>query len=65
MSDVIPTASGGIVAVFEQREPPDMASYAIGKMMLNSQYLNSKREVAFYEWLRERRREAGVQSNPG
>ncbi len=40
-------------------------SYAIGKMMLNSQYLNTKREVAFYEWLRERRREAGVQSNPG
>ena len=37
----------------------------IGKMMLNSQYLNTKREVAFYEWLRERRREAGVQSNPG
>ena len=65
VSDVIPTASGGIVAVFEQREPPDMGCSTIGKMMLNSQYLNTKREVAFYEWLRERRREAGVQSNPG
>ena len=65
VSDVIPTPSGGIVAVLEQREPPDPMAYQAGKMMFNARYLNGKREVAFYEWLRERRREAGVPSSTG
>ncbi len=31
--------------------------------MFAARFLRAKQEVAFYEWLRERRREAGVQMN--
>jgi hypothetical protein len=68
VSDVIHTPNGGMVAILEQREQPDAAGYEAAKAMFNARYTSSKREVAFYEWLRERRREAGVasnQSNPG
>lgn len=65
VSEVIPTEKGGLVAVLEKREPPEMAAYEAGKMMFNARYLSGKRGVAFYEWLRERRREAGVSATTG
>lgn len=63
VSQFVPTETGGLVAVLEKREQPDMATYEKTKMMFNSRALRGKREIAFYEWLRERRREAGVRSN--
>jgi hypothetical protein len=34
------------------------------KSMFTSRFLQNKREIAFYEWLQERRREAGVPATP-
>ena len=39
-----------------------MAAYEVGKKVFNARFLTNKQEIAFYEWLRERRNEAGVQS---
>ncbi|MDQ2659661.1 MAG: peptidyl-prolyl cis-trans isomerase [Verrucomicrobiota bacterium] len=65
VSNVVATEGGGFVAVLEKREPPETGAYEAGKMMFDARYLSGKREVTFYEWLRERRREAGVQSTTG
>ena len=56
------TPNGGLIAVLEKREPPDPAGYEASKAMFAQRYLSSKREIAFYEWLRERREEAGVKT---
>lgn len=61
VSELIPTEAGGVVAVLEKRDQPDPAAYEQGKAAFNLRFLRGKREVAFQEWLRERRREAGVQ----
>ncbi|MGI9087441.1 MAG: peptidyl-prolyl cis-trans isomerase [Chthoniobacterales bacterium] len=65
VSQMIPTATGGLVAVLEKREAPHAATNDAAKMLLDGRYLNSKREIVFYEWLRERRREAGVLPTAG
>ncbi len=65
VSEFVPTAKGGLVAVLEKREQPEAATYEAGKQTFNNRYLDSKREVAFFEWLRERRREAGAQMQSG
>lgn len=59
-SDFQPTETGGLIVVLEKREPPAPEGYAAGKESFNTRFLRGKQEIAFYEWLRERRREAGV-----
>jgi len=63
VTDGLPTPDGAVVAVLEKREQPEAAVYEAGKQMFESRFLHQKQGVAFYEWLRERRREAGVQMN--
>lgn len=63
VSEFLPTDSGGLVVVLEAREQPAADAYAAGKEAFNSRFERGKKEMAFYEWLRERRREAGVPSN--
>jgi hypothetical protein len=62
VSDLVPMPTGGFIAVVEKRDKPDMAGYESGKKAFNERFLSGKREVAFYEWLRARRDEAGIQS---
>ena len=62
VSDFLPTPAGGVVAVLEKRDAPDPANYEKTKATFVAQIARGKREIAFYEWLRERRREAGVQA---
>ncbi len=64
VSEFIPTEAGGVVAVVERHESPDPANYQAMKPMFTSRFLQNKREIAFFEWLRERRREAGVPEKP-
>ena len=64
VSEFIPTETGGVVAVLEKRDQPDPAKYEQTKASFVARVVRSKREITFYEWLRERRREAGVQSIP-
>ncbi|MEO5721543.1 MAG: peptidylprolyl isomerase [Chthoniobacterales bacterium] len=56
----LPTPAGGVVAVLEKRDPPDPANLEKTKASFTARVSQGKREIAFYEWLRERRREAGV-----
>jgi hypothetical protein len=60
-TDFAPTATGGLVAVLETREPGDPAGYEKAKTSFEKNYLQSKKMVVFDEWLHERRRAAGLQ----
>jgi hypothetical protein len=60
-TDFVSTANGGLIAVLEKREPGDPAGYATAKVSFEKNYLQSKRMVVFDEWLRDRRRAAGLQ----
>ncbi|MGI8480760.1 MAG: peptidylprolyl isomerase [Chthoniobacterales bacterium] len=65
ISNFIPTPEGGVVAVFEKRDPIDPAGYEQGKVAFDQRYLRGKRSVIFYEWLRDRRQVAGIQVTRG
>jgi peptidyl-prolyl cis-trans isomerase D len=60
VSPLVPTADGGLIAVLEKREPLDLAKFQLTRPLLESRILQGKRTIVFYEWLAERRREAGV-----
>jgi hypothetical protein len=61
VTEPIPTSDGALVAVVEKREPPDAALAAANRASLEERILQGKRAMIFTEWLRERRRAAGVQ----
>jgi len=60
-TEFVSTPTGGLVAVLESRDPGDPAGFAQAKTSFEKNYLQSKRMVVFDEWLRERRRAAGIQ----
>jgi peptidyl-prolyl cis-trans isomerase D len=60
VSEFFPWEDGGIIAVLEKREPPDPAKYQEKSAAFAQRILNDRREIVFYEWLRERQREAGL-----
>ena len=62
VTDPIPTSDGALVAVVEKRDPPDPALAAANQASLAERILQGKRAMIFAEWLRERRRVAGVQT---
>jgi hypothetical protein len=64
VSEYVPTPTGGVIAVLERRDNPDAASYEQAKATFSTRFLRSRRDMAFAEWLRERRREAGVPEAP-
>jgi PPIC-type PPIASE domain/SurA N-terminal domain len=61
VSDFVPWEEGGVVAVLEKREPADPAKYPEKKAAFDNRY----REIVFYEWLRDRQRDAGLQASRG
>src|SRR5438874_6798332 len=65
VSDFFPLEDGGVIAVLEKREPPDPAKYAESKAVFDQRYLANKRTIVFYEWLRDRQRDAGLQFTRG
>lgn len=60
VSDFIPTQEGGLVAIVENRMPVDPAQAGQKRAKLDEQYLKGKRGIVFYEWMRDRRRNAGI-----
>jgi len=60
VTDFVPVAKGGVVAVLEKRAPADPDGYAAAKVQFETRYLSQKRGAIFVEWLRDRRRVAGV-----
>ena len=61
VSDFFPWEEGGVIAVLEKREPADLAKYPEKKAAFDNRY----REIVFYEWLRDRQRDAGLQVSRG
>jgi hypothetical protein len=62
VSNFVRTPDGGLIVIFEQREPIDPTKFAQTKKLIASRYLRNKREIVFYEWLRDRRRAAGIEA---
>jgi hypothetical protein len=64
ISNFFPADNSGLVAILEKREPPD-ANDREKKTAFEERVLNNKRQIVFFEWLRDRQREAGVQFAKG
>ncbi len=60
VSDYVGTPDGGLIVVLEKRETIDPAQFEKARAIIESRELANKGQVVFYEWLRERRRAAGV-----
>ena len=65
VSPFVPTADGGLIAVLEKREPIDEAQFAKKRAFLDSRMRENMQRVVFYEWLRDRRRDANFQLAAG
>jgi peptidyl-prolyl cis-trans isomerase D len=65
VSDFVPWIDGGLIVLMEKREPPDPAKYQQTKATFEERYLKNAREYVFMEWLRDRQRDAGLQSAKG
>jgi len=60
VTDFVPTGKGGLVAVLEKRAPADPSGYTAAKTQFETRYLFQRRGSVFVEWLRDRRKAAGV-----
>ena len=49
----------------EKREAADPVKYQQAKAEFDERYLKNTRRIVFYEWLRDRQQEAGVQLAKG
>jgi parvulin-like peptidyl-prolyl isomerase len=63
ISDLFPLGDGAAIAIVDKREPPDPAKYAEQKTAFEQRFLTNMRLVAFREWLRDRARDAGLQTS--
>ena len=63
ISDLFPLGNGAAVAILEKREPPEPAKYAEQKTAFEQRFLTNLRLIAFHEWLRDRARDAGLQTS--
>jgi len=60
VTDFIPAGDGGIIGIVEKREAPDQAKFAQKRGSFDERILSNKREIVFYEWLKDRQQEAGI-----
>lgn len=65
VTDFVPVEKGGLVAVLEKRAPADPAGYPAAKAKYETQYTTQKQGRIFVEWLRDRRKAAGVSMGTG
>jgi hypothetical protein len=65
LTDFLPAADGGLIAVLEKRDPSPHATNSEKKAAFEKRLLNNKQRFVFYEWLRERQQAAGVQFAKG
>ena len=61
ISNFLPADDSGLIAILEKREPPPGANAPEKKAAFTKRVLDNKRQIVFFEWLRDRQREAGVQ----
>ena len=60
VSDYLSTPSGGLIVILEKRETLASAEFEKSRVLIERQALQNRSQIVFYEWLRERRRAAGV-----
>jgi hypothetical protein len=65
VSEFVPAGKGGLVAVLEKRAPADPSGYEAAKTDFETRYISQRRAAIFIEWLRDRRRAAGVTTATG
>ena len=65
MSDFFPLDDSGLIAILEKREPSADANDREKRAAFENRVLNNKRQIVFYEWLRDRQRDAGLQFSKG
>ena len=65
VSAFVPSADGGLIAVLEKREPIDEAQFAQKRTFIDGRLHENMQRVVFYEWLRDRRRDANFQVAAG
>ena len=61
VSEYMNTPAGGLILVLEKRETLDPARFEKARSTIESQALENRERIVFYEWLRERRHAAGVE----
>jgi peptidyl-prolyl cis-trans isomerase D len=64
VSDFMPWEDGGLVALMEKRDPADAETIAKSKSSFDERYLGNKRDIVFFEWLRDRQHDAGLTTGP-
>jgi peptidyl-prolyl cis-trans isomerase D len=60
ISDFFPSGEMGLIAILEKREPSPDANDPAKKAAFKERILNNRRQIVFYEWLRDRQQAAGV-----
>ena len=65
MSDFLPLDDSGLIAILEKREPSADANDREKRAAFESRVLNNRRQIVFYEWLRDRQLDAGLQFSKG
>ena len=61
ISDFLPSEEGGLIAILEKREASATANNTEKKAVFENRLLNNKRQIVFYEWMRDRQRAANAQ----
>ena len=61
VSDYLGTPNGGLIVILEKRETVAPAEFEKSRVLIEQQALQNRSQIVFYEWLRERRRAAGVE----
>jgi hypothetical protein len=65
ISDFLPLDDRGLIAILEKREPSAAANDREKRAAFATRVLNNRRQIVFYEWLRDRQRDAGLQFSKG
>jgi hypothetical protein len=61
VSDYVNTPAGGLIVVVEKRTEPGPAQFEKSRSVIEERALTNAGQAVFYEWLRDRRRAAGVE----
>ena len=60
MTAFMPTANGGVLVQVDSREPIDDAKFSMEKALTAQNLVRGRRESLFTEWIKARRKEAGI-----
>jgi peptidyl-prolyl cis-trans isomerase D len=65
ISDFVPSAENGFIAILEKREPATDANAVEKKAAFEKRLLDNKQRIVLYEWLHDRQEAAGLKGEKG